>query len=84
MSTTLHLLSSLGNLVPRAEGPLPDSIDLSFPFTLAGMGSLIGRLVRPGTTAAQRDRFVWRWSVWAGVGGCVLYGFVFTHQLLSE
>jgi len=84
MSTALHALLWLGNVVPRAEGPLPDSIGLSFPFTAAGAGGVIGGLVRPGATAPQRDRLVSVLSAWFFWGGTVVYGVVFAYQLLSK
>jgi hypothetical protein len=82
VSYLLHAVIWLATLFPRAVGPLPETIDLSSPFATAGAGGMIGGLVRPGATAAQRDLYARRWSLWALAGGFAFYGFVITYQLL--
>jgi hypothetical protein len=79
-----HALVGLASAIPRAVGPLPETIDLSTPFAIAGAGGVIGGLVRPGATAVQRDLYARRWSLSALVGGFALYGFVVMYQLLSK
>ena len=83
MSTVLHGLIWLVSLIPRAEGPLPDRVWPSLPCTLAGVGSLIGRIVRPGAAVAERDQFVRRWTVWLSLGGIAIYVLVYAYQLTS-
>jgi hypothetical protein len=84
VSDAFHTLFWLVSLIPRAEGPLPTTIDISSPFAAAGAFGVIGALVRPGATAARRDLLSRRWSLLGLGGGFALYGFVITYQLLSN
>ena len=83
MSDALHALVWLVSLIPRAESPLPETIDITSPFAMAGVGNLIGALVRPRATAATRDLLSRRWSLLGLTIGFALYGLVATYQLLS-
>jgi hypothetical protein len=82
VSEALHALIWLVALIPRAESPLPKTVDISSPFALAGAGGLIGGLIRPGATPARRYLLSRRWSLLGLAIGFLLYGFAVAHQLL--
>ncbi len=84
MSHALHALIWIVSLIPRAEGPLPKTINISTPFAIAGAFGVIGALVRPGANAARRDLLSRRWSLLGLGAGFSFYGFVVTYQLLSK
>lgn len=82
MSHALHALAWLVSLIPRAESPLPKTIDITSPFAAAGAFGFVGGLVRPGATAARRDLLARRWGLLGLALGFVFYGSVVAYQLL--
>lgn len=84
MWSILAMLVWLVALIPRAESPWPETVDLSTPFALAGVGGMIGELVRPGAAPARRDLFARRWSLAGLACGFAFYGCAIAYQLLSR
>jgi hypothetical protein len=62
-----YLLLLLGEIVPRAENPLPEAIGLTTVFALAGAGGVTASVICFRSSEAKRERWVRR-------GGCI--GFV--------
>jgi hypothetical protein len=80
----LVLALLLGSFPPRVEDPLPDSIGLSFPLTLAGALSVILSTLNTHVPAEQRDRRA-RLGGLAGFWiGVAVYVFSLTVQLISN
>lgn len=83
MSNAVHALAWLESVVPRVENPLPERIGIGFPFTLAGMGSVLGDLARLRGSGRERDRGA---RVGTAIGfelGALGYATALTVQLLS-
>jgi hypothetical protein len=81
VSTALHLITWLGDLVPRVDDPWPSHIGVSFPFTAAGAGSVLGGLFKPGASAAVRDHWATLFSFWGFWIGALIYVLAFLVQL---
>ena len=69
-----------GSIFPRVEDPWPDSIDLGFPFMLAGAGSILAGVVYAEAPQAQRDRAINR----AGIRGFRLGAAIYALSLLVQ
>ena len=78
---TLALLD--GSIPPRVEDPLPDSINLGFPLTLAGAASVFIGVLYANAPAERRDKRV-RLAGLAGFwAGAVLYVLSLAVQVIS-
>jgi hypothetical protein len=84
MSTALQALAWLGMVIPRVDDPWPGHIGLSFPFTAAGAGSVLGNFSHPGGTAAERDRVSRIASLSAFLVAAALYLLAVVVQLTSK
>jgi hypothetical protein len=69
---TLHVLLDLLAALPRAESPWPHSVGPSLPFTLAGVGSVLGNVLNAGGSPEKQARMAGVLGLrlfWAGVIG---------------
>ena len=83
MSAALQILVDLMAALPRVEDPLPDSIGLGFPFSMAGVGGVLGNVLWVRQPLSERNRATSVGGLWGFWVGVVFYLALFVNQLLS-
>lgn len=84
LKTPPSLLGFVAISAPEVESPIPESIGLDFPFTLAGVGALLGLFYSIGRTDKDRERLVRWWTLSFLAGGALIYLILLAIQLLSS
>lgn len=77
----IDLWQLAGSVVPTVEDPWPDRIGLGFPFTMAGVGSVLAGTIKVNALPATRERAMNRGSVYGFRGGCALYAVALLVQI---
>lgn len=77
-------ISLASSIFPRVEDPWPDSIDLGFPFMLAGAGSILAGVVYAEASQSKRDRIINKAGVYGFRLGVLVYALSLLVQVVSE
>jgi hypothetical protein len=83
VSTLVHALIDLNAALPRVEDPWPDRIGLGFPFSMAGVGGVLGNVLWARHPPEEQNRMAGIGGLWGFRFGAFAYLALSANQLLS-
>jgi hypothetical protein len=63
----------VGLALPRVQNPWPESIGLSFPFSMAGAGGVLAGMIQADASQPERDRAIRVGNLWGFRLGALFY-----------
>lgn len=80
LQALIHSVAAL----PRVEDPWPESIGLGFPFSLAGVGGVLGNVLWARHPGAEQQRMTSVGGLWGFRIGALSYLALSVNQILSN
>jgi hypothetical protein len=71
----------VASVIPRVEDPWPASIGLEFPFTMAGVGTVLAGLIYAEASQSRRDRASHKGGLYGFGVGALIYALSLLNQV---